>query len=167
MHNLPGKIGVGWLREPLIGLMISEAKDAFPAETGGVLVGYWARAHEEVVITDAVGPGPQARHRENRFIPDPSFHFEEIARLYEESGRLHTYLGDWHTHPLGSCTLSRLDRLTLKQISRYAPARSRVPVMLILAGKQKWNLGVWCYFPRGTLSKWRACVVPLRVRVFP
>ena len=52
------------------------------------------------------------------------------------------YLGDWHTHPGGSPTLSFRDRKTLKQIARWKPARSITPVMVILNG-QKWQVTPW------------------------
>src|SRR2546425_707963 len=92
-------IGTAWLSEATYEKMLAEAERTLPNETGGVLIGYWAVPFREVVLTAVVGPGPQALHDTDIFIPDPEYQEAEIARCYEESGRLHTYLGDWHTHP--------------------------------------------------------------------
>src|SRR5262245_43580637 len=90
---------IAWIPEKMFEAMTIEADRTFPDETGGVLLGYWAKPYSEVVVTQLIGPGPRAIHKRNRFIPDSDYQEEEIARLYKESGHLHVYLGDWHTHP--------------------------------------------------------------------
>ena len=123
--------------------MKSEAARVAPYETGGVLMGYWARPYSEVVVTATIGPGPNARHEATRFLPDADYQDGEIARLYHGSGRTVTYLGDWHSHPDGGLALSRADRLTLRRIATTPAARAPVPLMAILADGQPWRLGVW------------------------
>lgn len=127
--------------------MFSEADQSYPCETGGVLMGYWAFPYTEIVITQAIGPGPQAFHDRFSFIPDHQFHDLEIARVYETSGRLHTYLGDWHSHPDSSAYISKLDSQTLKKIASYGPARTMVPLMAILGAGAPWELRIWKYVP--------------------
>jgi integrative and conjugative element protein (TIGR02256 family) len=93
-------------------------------------------------LVAAAGVGPQAAHSRTRFLPDHDFHESEIARIYEESGRRITYLGDWHTHPQGSGHLSHRDLKTLASIAADSRARAPIPLMTILAGL-KWSLFVW------------------------
>lgn len=139
--------GKAWLSGA--GAMRAEAERVFPFETGGVLMGYWARAHDEVVITHVVGPGPHAEHRIHSFMPDYEYQEEEVARIYAASGRVATYLGDWHSHPLEDVYLSSRDRRTLGRIARHAEARAPVPVMAVVGGGDpKWLLSVWKYAPR-------------------
>ena len=145
--------------------MLSEARTRYPLETGGVLMGYWSLGYTALVITASTGPGPKAIHKKTEFIPDSDFHEAEISRFYIQSGRIHTYLGDWHTHPDGICHLSSKDRATLKRISRYKAARAPVPIMGILAGSSDWQLGVWCYLKRGVVSRWFSELQRLRLRV--
>ena len=145
--------------------MLAEAASRYPLETGGVLMGYWTENYKEVVVTAVTGPGPKAIHKTTSFAPDADFHETEISRLYNESGRVHTYLGDWHTHPNGTCYLSRKDRATLKRISRYKAARAPAPIMAILAGSSDWEFGLWCYFRRGIVSPWFPGVERFRVRI--
>jgi integrative and conjugative element protein (TIGR02256 family) len=134
--------GVAWVRKTIVEEMTVEAERAFPAETGGVLLGYWARPHEELVITRLIGPGPNAVHKASGFVPDADYQEAEIASCYAESGRLHTYLGDWHTHPNSLPDLSRKDRRTFASIAHHSEARMPVPVMAVLGGPP-WALKIW------------------------
>ncbi len=105
-------------------------------------MGYWPDS-TTVVITDVIGPGPNARHARYSFHPDVEHHDDEIKRIYHASGRLHTYLGDWHTHPKGAAGTSRRDRKTLLVIASDLCARAPKPLMAILAGSQDWKIAVW------------------------
>jgi integrative and conjugative element protein (TIGR02256 family) len=131
-----------WIPNKMFEEMTIEADRAFPDETGGVLLGYWAKPYSEIVITRLIGPGPRAIHKRNRFIPDSDYQEEEIARLYKESGYLHVYLGDWHTHPGSTAYLSPKDHRTLAIIAEFPEARMPVPIMAILGGPP-WSIKVW------------------------
>jgi integrative and conjugative element protein (TIGR02256 family) len=144
--------------------MRDEAARRDPHETGGVLLGYWADA--EVVVADIVGPGPDALHGPMRFVPDTEYQEVEIARRYEASGRVVTYLGDWHTHPRGPGGISRLDLRTLHTIAREPAARAPVPVMLVVFDGEPWRVAAWIWAPRriGLLATIRrASAIPIEL----
>lgn len=150
----------------VLDLMIAEAERALPLETGGVFLGYWSEPEHEVVITHAIGPGPNASHAHDRFVPDAEFHEREIDRLYLKANRLLSYLGDWHSHPLGSGSLSRTDRRTLKLIADHRPARAATPIMGVLSEPSSWSFSVWSLLPmriRGGIAFRRACEFTVRV----
>lgn len=130
----PGRL---WLPDGVIRRLRDEADRTEPLETGGVLIGY-GHDDEEVVVADMIGPGPGAIHRRTRFEPDSGWQRKQIAEAYERSGRIHTYLGDWHSHPVGSARPSRRDERTARRIARHRAARARKPVMLILSGDELW-----------------------------
>src|ERR1044071_2697827 len=120
--------------------LVQEAARTAPNETGGALMGYRAEGGD-LVITNLIGPGPGALHKRHAFVPDQAYHEREIARLYEESGRSAVYLGDWHSHPNGSCSLSPRDRRTLRTIAAAPEARVPEPLMLIVGGgPETWSL---------------------------
>jgi integrative and conjugative element protein (TIGR02256 family) len=147
--RLRGRVGAAWIPEAVLGHMEMEAGRRFPSETGGILMGYWAEGRDhEVVITSASGPCPAARHGTSGYIPDSAFDREWVARTYLESGRTHTYLGDWHVHPHGSPGLSSRDRRTLGRIARDGAARSPTPIMGVVAGGPSWELAIWRYRSR-------------------
>jgi integrative and conjugative element protein (TIGR02256 family) len=139
----------------------------FPVETGGVLMGYWVKEFEEIVITHAIGPGPTAIHLPTGFIPDSEYQEDEIACHYAESERLSTYLGDWHTHPLETAHLSRKDRRTLRRIAKYTDARASVPLMVVLGGGDPWCMKIWRFSPwhLGTVT-FGCGVVPLDLQLY-
>lgn len=150
------KIATAWVAISVLDIMVGEAERMFPDETGGVLLGYWSEAGDEVVITDVVGPGPAAVHTAQTFHPDATYQEHEIARIYAASDRHITYLGDWHTHPRAGAYLSRRDRQTLQRIAKHAEARAPIPLMAVLAGGDPWTLGVWILRPFRILVSLRA-----------
>lgn len=126
---------VVWLAESVLASLLTEAIDAYPNETGGILVGYWGSSDQQPVITGMIGPGPDAVHKPFAFEPDTRFHQQELESVYFESDKISAYLGDWHVHPDGSTGMSSKDKRTLRRIARHKPARAAKPLMLILGGK--------------------------------
>ncbi len=123
--------------------MRMEADDKYPNETGGIFFGYWSDPRE-AVVSRVIGPGPEARHSPCSFEPDSDYQEFELSILYEKSGRLHSYLGDWHTHPTGPALLSTLDRETASTIAHYGEARAPFPLMGVMTWFDAWKLRVWC-----------------------
>jgi integrative and conjugative element protein (TIGR02256 family) len=130
-----------WTDKCILEQAVSESDVWCPKETGGVLMGYWSG--KDAVITTIIGAGPKAVHRRYSFTPDDQWHAKEIARVYEESGRVITYLGDWHSHPYGSPRLSIKDLATLFRIATHKPARAPKPIMGILHSNPNWELAIW------------------------
>jgi integrative and conjugative element protein (TIGR02256 family) len=124
--------------------MVGEADMKEPLETGGILAGYWASAHE-VVISAASGPGPNSLHLGHRFKPDPGYQEAWISNRYAQTKGAETYLGDWHTHPRATVAIpSWTDRLTARRIANAPEARAPHPVILILTGTgASWKPSVW------------------------
>lgn len=119
-----------WISKTAFRDMVEEANRAYPMETGGVLVGYFSEFGEPVVFA-ATGPGPNAVHLQNRFMPDHTWQCEQLESLFQKSSGTWVYLGDWHTHPDSSPEMSRLDQRTLRSIAKYKLAENPHPLMLI------------------------------------
>lgn len=134
------------LPQAVLAEMSREAQNRQPDESGGVLMGYADCADPSLIrVTTQIGPGPKAMHRPHRFEPDADWQRDEVARCYEQSGRIATYLGDWHSHPGGSAKPSRLDRKTARSIARSPEARLQHPLMVILAGSNDWSPQAYQY----------------------
>lgn len=155
---------VAWCASATYALVTREADRAFPDETGGVFMGYWVRPRFEVIVTDVVGPGPEAVHEPKRFVPDSAYQEREIAAIYADSGRRRTYLGDWHTHPKASSgRLSTKDRRTLRRIALHPGARAPFPLMCILAGHpDHWHACLW----EGSVRRFGGIALSLSTRAF-
>jgi integrative and conjugative element protein (TIGR02256 family) len=131
-----------WLTHTAEKVIRSEAAGHPDQETGGVLLGYFS-PEGSVVVSDATGPGPGARRSRDTFHPDIAWQRQELAVKYAASGRINTYLGDWHSHPNGVLLLSRTDRRTLRRIAQTAAARAPQALMAILAPGAMGGLAVW------------------------
>lgn len=128
-----------WFSQLAFENLVKEANRAYPLETGGVLLGYFAESGDPVVYA-VIGPGPAAHHRRTRFTPDHTWQCDQIELFFEKSNGKWTYMGDWHTHPNGSPKMSWLDQRTLRAIARHPQARVPQPLMLIGGGcPQKWH----------------------------
>lgn len=132
-----------WLSNKAIGYIFSNGNEFLPNESGGILMGYQV-SEEEFVVTNVIGPGPKAIHSRNSFQPDQKYHKKEISNYYKKSGRLETYLGDWHTHPNSIPYLSSKDKETLKAIANYPQARLPKPLMLVAAPPSR-EYKVWVF----------------------
>jgi integrative and conjugative element protein (TIGR02256 family) len=112
--------------------ILLEAMEKWPLETGGMLLGYRGEHGGEVVITGATGPGPKARHRRYTFTPDGRWQQRELAKAYTSSGRVTTYVGDWHSHPESQPVPSVRDVKTALKVSRRKSARTPHPTTFIV-----------------------------------
>lgn len=133
-----------WLPRTALDQMRADADAWYAKETGGTFMGYWA-ARDTAVVTAIIPAGPHASHERNSFLPDQAWQQAEIARHYENSGRLDTYLGDWHTHPdEDSGRLSWKDKACLKTIIKTPAARNPKPIMVLMCGTpDDWALYSW------------------------
>jgi integrative and conjugative element protein (TIGR02256 family) len=151
------------ISERVLADLFGEAEAQMPRETGGVLIGHW-ESPTVVYVRDAIGPGPRARHTRTSFRPDYDFQEAEIARIYEESGRVTTYLGDWHSHPGGIAALSERDEATLRRICGEPQARAEKALMAILTDPAGWEFTAWTGTLHGRIWK-RLRVSPASVMV--
>lgn len=126
---------------------------SFPGrETGGILMGY--TVDEDTVVTEVVGPGPRSSSGRRHFKPDANWQAAEVARIYADSGRTMTYLGDWHSHPNSLPFPSMLDLWTARQIASSPDARNPNPLILIVGGgiHSRW-LGKCYRYDEGELKE--------------
>lgn len=143
---------VVWMPSDFIAQIHADADNKFDLETGGTFMGYWA-SMDEAVVTEIIPAGPDALHNGHNFEPDQEWQLMRIAEIYEASGRKHTYLGDWHSHPnTRVAQLSWTDRTCAKMIIKTPKARTTRPIMAILAGtKYSWKLHPY-------LCQWRPMI---------
>lgn len=155
-----------WISELAFRNMVKEANHAYPMETGGVLVGYFAESGEPVVFA-ATGPGPRAVHLQSQFMPDHTWQCEQLEDFFQESSGAWVYLGDWHTHPDSSPKMSRLDQRTLRSIAKYKQAENPQPLMLIGGySSDDWDWACYQYHNNSLFRIW-ASYKQCSLRLFP
>jgi integrative and conjugative element protein (TIGR02256 family) len=133
-----------WIPEPCLRSLRDEASRHAPdAESGGLVLGYWATTTEGVV-THVTTPGPKAVRGQSRFVPDADHDEIEVERLWRQTDGATTYLGDWHSHPSSGGGLSWKDQRTLDRIARDPSAFAPTPLMLVVAKPDRsWVLAAW------------------------
>ena len=102
-------------------------------ETGGPIFGY--ATDDAVVITRVFGPGPGARHRPTRFSSAPEWVKSCIDEVFDSTDGRETYLGEWHSHPLGGASPSRTDVNAVTSIATDHAVDLSRPTVLIQATK--------------------------------
>lgn len=110
-------------------------------ETGGPLVGYVDSKHN-VVVVDAGGPGPRARHRFRSVTIDGKAATEFCDRWRERSSGSFDYIGDWHTHVGRSVLPSEDDRKALVDMQDFTSFPSSPPISIILS-RRTWGRGAY------------------------
>lgn len=128
-----------WISRHFIDQIITDIEKYAPLETGGTFFGYFAD-NGDVVVTDLIDAGPDAKRGRYSFEPDQDYQLAEIERLFILSNGKTTYLGDWHSHPNGSPSLSRKDEKTLLNIALSTEARCTHPVMVVIGSDpEEWS----------------------------
>lgn len=163
---MPGLTTV-WFSEPVIQVLLEESEGKLPAETGGLLMGYWADDGQQSVVTTTVGPGPRALHHRHRFVPDYEYQEEALARIYNQSGGATSYLGDWHSHGKALPWLSRKDKYALYAIAAEPMSRAPRAIMAIVGGFPDWSVRTWEYSAK-PLPRLTYCwsYAPCRIRTW-
>lgn len=157
-----------WVGGDVLDACVADASSAYPLETGGTFMGWWADPRTAVIAT-MIGGGPSADRGRNWFEPDQDWQLERIAERYQASGRRETYLGDWHSHPgATSGALSCVDRAVLRRVMGSSGARCARPLMLVLfGGASRWDVVAWCAYRRRGAFLSRCLVVrPVSLRPY-
>lgn len=90
-------------------------------ESGGILIGSYRGPHLEIVAL--TGPGPTDVPSLTSFVKHDPQHQAAATVAWRKSLGTKTYVGEWHTHPVGDVAPSRTDRNTWTRITRRNKAR--------------------------------------------
>ncbi|MGF6430877.1 MULTISPECIES: ThiF family adenylyltransferase [Bradyrhizobium] len=81
-----------------------------PSETGGILVGRIAAPRKTIFVTRLVPAPPDSRGTPWVFTRGTEKLPEALEHIGRRTGGLLTYVGEWHTHPMGGSDLSDTDK---------------------------------------------------------
>lgn len=83
-------------------------------ETGGILLGKLLQ-NGDVLITHAIGPGPNSIRKQYEFRKDFDYSVRMLEILYSRYSV--DFLGDWHKHPTGCVNYSNRDHKSMIRIA--------------------------------------------------
>lgn len=81
-----------------------------PSETGGILVGRLAVPRKTIYVTRLVPAPPDSRGTPWLFTRGTARLPEALDLVQRRTGGLLTYVGEWHSHPMGGSDLSDTDK---------------------------------------------------------
>lgn len=107
-----------WVSQDVIDTFVEYQKDKnFEKESGGILIGYYDSKSKIIKITDVTEPQPSDVQKRFRFLRKDFGHQRIMDSLWEESGRIKSYLGEWHTHLEKNSNPSFIDKNNWKKIA--------------------------------------------------
>jgi hypothetical protein len=105
--------GAGWtvrIEGAAADAMSQQLRRHDPNETGGIIVGRIAATRKTIYVTRLVGAPPDSRGTPFGFTRGTFRLPEAMERVRDRTGDLLTYVGEWHTHPIGGFELSETDK---------------------------------------------------------
>ena len=108
-------------------------REQLPAETGGVLIGYFDVPHRRVYVVDAL-PAPDDSHeRRDSFVRGFAGLPGAIRDIEARTGSQVSYVGEWHSHPDGvGVSMSDDDSELVRQIAEEVRADGWPGAMMIV-----------------------------------
>lgn len=138
-----GTFGVSIKPETLTEVL-NRCRDFAPAETGGILVGYYNDALNCAVVTDASERPPDSRSGRTWLVRGTAGLQGWLDRLWSRSKRRY-YLGEWHVHPGATPEPSPTDTKQMAKIARSPSYRCPEPVLLLVGGAAEEHSDVRVY----------------------
>lgn len=87
-----------------------QTTNSFSVEYGGIIVGFYNAAENAYVITDMTWPQKDDIQTKFRFVRKDPIHQSIMDDLWEKSGCVKSYLGEWHSHKEKHPTPSWIDK---------------------------------------------------------
>jgi len=101
-------------------------------ETGGLLIGQFDIKKKVVYITRILTAPTDSKCRPYGFVRGVMNVPEEVSKMSLLSGGMIDYVGEWHTHPVGSKRLSAIDEDAVSKIKKVLDPVSRPTLVMIV-----------------------------------
>lgn len=119
-------------------------KEGLPTETGGVLVGVIDQKLRTITIVDVSDAPPDSSAEATSFVRGTEGSQDYVSRCEEMTGQMVSYVGEWHSHPVGySADPSLTDCRLLATLARRLAADGVPALMAIVSEKNlSFSLGM-------------------------
>lgn len=120
------------LSHKVYSLIQAQVAAALPNETGGLLVGFIHYKRRIIYVTRALPPPPDSAGFPYAFKLGVQDVPEQLQEIYQRTGGVISYVGEWHSHPNGANQLSATDLAAVKQIAAHLQ-RAGIPAHIMIA----------------------------------
>ena len=100
-------------------------------EAGGILIGYEA-VDGDIIIEYATEPYKGDNRKRKFFHRKDSKHNEILDKIWEREGKIHMYIGEWHTHPENQPEYSYQDKKNWTKISKQMSQQKEYYIHIIV-----------------------------------
>ena len=130
-----------WISPKTLSLIAEAGWAKYPKETGGILIGW--QLGRIFYIETAIGPGPNAIHKNNGFKRGGDFSQSQLDSIVLETHGQWDYLGEWHSHP-HNVGPSSIDNNSMKKVQTSPEFNMLQPILgLIINDRRVWHFH--CY----------------------
>ncbi|MFC1223402.1 Mov34/MPN/PAD-1 family protein [Pedobacter sp. BG31] len=106
------------LRHSLHEHLINELNENRPNETGGIFIGRVDKVNKIIHVADIINAPSDSTKSPYMFTRGIEGLSEKVKEIREKTGDMLEYVGEWHTHPTGSASLSGTDKHAISEIRK-------------------------------------------------
>jgi integrative and conjugative element protein (TIGR02256 family) len=114
-----------------------------PSETGGVLLGYFDLKNDTVYVVDALPAPPDSQRGSGEFIRGVEGLEATVNEVNRRTGKVVTYVGEWHSHPRGVAPLPSGWDIDLMVHLATLLQQDGLPALMLIVGdaREQWLIG--------------------------
>jgi integrative and conjugative element protein (TIGR02256 family) len=142
LFSAVGHLRVAW-DEGLRSKIRHMREKGLPKETGGVLLGYFDMTNEAVYVVDALPAPSDSQRGSGEFIRGVEGLEAVVEEANRRTGKVVTYVGEWHTHPRGVAPLPSVWDVDLMVHLATLLHRDGLPALMLIVGdaREQWLVG--------------------------
>ena len=120
------------IADPVIKAIQIAAEESGVNETGGILIGKVNQAHKVVHVTKVLPPSSDSQSTTDMFVRGANEALPSVKNIQSRTGGYIDYVGEWHSHPIGSGQMSCQDTATGRQLQAVVKPSGK-PVHIMIA----------------------------------
>ena len=120
------------IADPVRNAILRAAEESGVNETGGILIGKVNQAHKVVHVTKVLPPSSDSLSTPHMFLRGTNEALPSVKNIQSRTGGYIGYVGEWHSHPIGSGQMSSQDTATSRQLQAVLKP-SGIPVYIMIA----------------------------------
>jgi len=105
-----------------------------PNETGGVLLGSFDTERRFIYVSDSLASPPDSQEWPTLYIRGSDGLRTALAQAEESTNGMLEYVGEWHSHPIGSSTVPSPDDIKVFAWLTELMERDGLPAMMMIVG---------------------------------
>jgi integrative and conjugative element protein (TIGR02256 family) len=114
--------------------------ERLPAETGGILLGYWDLNLDAIVLVDALAAPPDSNADSTSFVRGSEGLLNQVIETRRRTANVVSYIGEWHSHPPGASSNPSMTDMAQLAILAQQMSNDGLPVISLIVGEGEFSL---------------------------